>query len=220
MICKDCKKRTINSSRSKRCCDICLDKRIASQNKYHDSHLKQDLARISKSGKARKDKLKSMGLCIICGKRKATRGNQCSECSDRIKPYAEKYREENKKKVQESQKRSMAKKPELYKAIKHKTYENHKEDWYRWSRERRTRLENCEGSYTQQEWEDLLDYYGNKCLACGSTENLEADHIVPIAKKGTGYITNIQPLCRTCNRKKHTKILDFRAFGSAILEWT
>jgi len=100
------------------------------------------------------------------------------------------------------------------------TYLRHKDDWYRQRRDRRARLENCEGSYTHREWTELLNKYEGKCLQCGSTENIEADHVVPITKGGSNSIENIQPLCRRCNRKKWTKILDFRPFGRAILDWT
>ena len=36
------------------------------------------------------------------------------------------------------------------------------------------------------------------------------DHIVPIATGGIHDIINIQGLCRSCNAKKHTKVIDYR----------
>jgi 5-methylcytosine-specific restriction endonuclease McrA len=209
MKCKDCGNREIDTSRSSRCCTVCLDGRAKSQKKYNKV-----------GGKARKQKLLNSKKCVICGSGEAVAGTLCTECSIKSRKLSKKRREEFPKKVQEGQKRSMAKKPELYKHLKHLTYLRHKDDWYRQRGERRARLSNCEGSYTQTEWIELMNKYGNKCLQCGSPDNLEADHVVPIVKGGRNSIDNIQPLCRHCNRSKWTKILDFRPFGRAILDWT
>ena len=46
---------------------------------------------------------------------------------------------------------------------------------------------------------------GYRCRHCGSTENLEIDHIQPIARGGKSTIDNLQTLCRNCNKFKDTK---------------
>lgn len=53
--------------------------------------------------------------------------------------------------------------------------------------------------------------YGEKCLCCGSTENIQLDHIIPIHKDGENKIDNLQPLCKSCNVSKGTKIVDYRS---------
>jgi hypothetical protein len=75
----------------------------------------------------------------------------------------------------------------------------------------------AEGSYTTQEWIDLREKYDNRCLCCGRHQSeldrtLERDHIVPLSKHGTNWISNIQPLCHDCNGMggKGTKIIDYR----------
>lgn len=46
----------------------------------------------------------------------------------------------------------------------------------------------------------------NRCRYCGSTRNLEVDHIIPISKGGKSTPDNLQTLCHKCNVKKGTDI--------------
>lgn len=70
-----------------------------------------------------------------------------------------------------------------------------------------------EGSFhTWGEWETLKKQYNWTCPCCGKSEpeiNLTEDHIVPLSKGGSDNIENIQPLCLSCNLKKHTKIIKY-----------
>jgi 5-methylcytosine-specific restriction endonuclease McrA len=70
---------------------------------------------------------------------------------------------------------------------------------------RRARERDAEGEFTASEWSALKEKYENRCALCGSEEKLTIDHIVPLAKGGSNYISNIQPLCGRCNRTKGTK---------------
>jgi hypothetical protein len=44
------------------------------------------------------------------------------------------------------------------------------------------------------------------CVQCGSQENLEFDHIIPIARGGSSTERNLQLLCEACNRAKSATI--------------
>jgi hypothetical protein len=45
-----------------------------------------------------------------------------------------------------------------------------------------------------------------KCARCGSRENLEYDHIVPVSKGGSNTVRNVELLCESCNRQKGDRI--------------
>ena len=58
-----------------------------------------------------------------------------------------------------------------------------------------------------QDVQDLVwNRDGGKCVLCGSQENLEFDHIIPISKGGANTYRNLQLLCQNCNRSKSDKI--------------
>lgn len=85
-------------------------------------------------------------------------------------------------------------------------------DLSHYRRKRRNLKFNAGGSHTLGEWETLKIQYNFICPACKRSEpeiKLTEDHITPISKGGSDNIENIQPLCRSCNAKKHTKIIKF-----------
>ncbi len=45
-----------------------------------------------------------------------------------------------------------------------------------------------------------------KCVNCGSRQNLEYDHIIPVSQGGSSTVRNIELLCEQCNRSKGKKI--------------
>jgi 5-methylcytosine-specific restriction endonuclease McrA len=55
---------------------------------------------------------------------------------------------------------------------------------------------------SKQQREETLKKYGGKCVICGSTENLQIDHIIPVISNGTNDADNLQVLCKACNTSK------------------
>jgi 5-methylcytosine-specific restriction endonuclease McrA len=75
----------------------------------------------------------------------------------------------------------------------------------------RHRRRTAEGSFTITEWDVLCERYGNRCLACGRVDlPLTIDHVIPLSKGGTNWITDVQPLCKSCNSAKGDRIIDYR----------
>lgn len=77
----------------------------------------------------------------------------------------------------------------------------------RWARKR-----GALGSHTFGDWETLKAQYNWTCPACKKSEpeiKLTQDHIIPLSKSGSDNIENIQPLCKSCNSRKSTKIIKF-----------
>jgi len=78
------------------------------------------------------------------------------------------------------------------------------------SHRRRAIIKNA-GSYTAEEWNDLLARYNYTCLCCGRVDRpLTADHVIPLSLGGSNSIDNIQPLCQRCNSTKGIRYIDYR----------
>lgn len=60
------------------------------------------------------------------------------------------------------------------------------------------------GRHTFAEWEDLKRRAKHRCVKCRKRKPLTRDHIIPLCLGGSDEITNIQPLCMSCNCRKHT----------------
>ena len=150
-----------------------------------------------------------------------------------IKPWQGKHRSEaTKKKIRETNKRKGIKPPITHrKGDKNPAWkggvskkDNYKSEYankywrknrakkYWQNLQRRIKRLKAEGSHTLGEWELLKRQYGYCCPSCGKCEPkiiLTEDHIIPLSKGGSDYIDNIQPLCKSCNAKKHTKIIKY-----------
>ena len=49
--------------------------------------------------------------------------------------------------------------------------------------------------------------YSSCCAFCGTKDKITMDHIIPISRSGNHSIGNLQPLCRSCNSSKKSKLV-------------
>jgi 5-methylcytosine-specific restriction endonuclease McrA len=64
---------------------------------------------------------------------------------------------------------------------------------------------------------DLRRLSRSRCLACGSSEDLHVDHLIPLAREGSTHgIGNLISLCRPCNSSKsHLLWIEWKYSGRA-----
>jgi 5-methylcytosine-specific restriction endonuclease McrA len=179
-----------------------------------------------------------MKPCTSCGrefsednfyavKRKGVFERFMSICKECAKAKQKRYREANPEKARDSKNRSVAKRKDYYlkKAYEWRdaNRERYLENQRRYTREVRVydknkclqwvhkRRDRMRGVVNPAEWRALVEQYDGKCLCCGRDDlKMTMDHVIPIIKGGPHLISNIQPLCMPCNRRKGQQVVDYR----------
>jgi 5-methylcytosine-specific restriction endonuclease McrA len=141
--------------------------------------------------------------------------------------YGKAYRQTHPEKVVEQNRKKRAANPELYRAHSRNQYyrnkvraleirkryrDAHPEVSREAVRRRRKRLKEQFGiTYVPRRLARLvLGVCGTLCLKCGTSGPITIDHVIPISRGGTNDPSNLQPLCDSCNKKKHTATADYR----------
>lgn len=76
---------------------------------------------------------------------------------------------------------------------------------------RRAKKANAQGTFTADDWKQRLAYHSYRCVYCGVEKHetpegwLSCDHMIPLAKGGTNWPSNLVPACRSCNSSKGPK---------------
>lgn len=113
---------------------------------------------------------------------------------EQAKANCDKWRHNNREKARESVRDWAARNPERAKEVKRASQTN-----------RRSREMVNGGCVTGADILALFERFDSRCAKCGDTERIEIDHIMPVARGGTNSPSNLQLLCKPCNRSKSDK---------------
>ena len=92
-----------------------------------------------------------------------------------------------------------------YSKIRHAVWRSKNRDAARSHVRKRRELLKLAGELSVESLKSRLDYYGWKCIYCGSSDKLEVEHRIPLSRGGTNLPANLVPACKSCNCKKGTK---------------
>lgn len=154
-----------------------------------------------------------MKTCTKCGETKALEEfsrydkaadgklSNCKVCSNRAsKAWREKNREADRARKREyyaNNREQVKSQNAAYKAARRDQYNGY-------HHQRRTRkADNGVYLVTDRDYRRILE---SPCVACGSTKNIQVDHIIPIARGGRHCVGNLQALCGSCNASKGAKL--------------
>ncbi|GIG62944.1 hypothetical protein Lfu02_73160 [Longispora fulva] len=88
-----------------------------------------------------------------------------------------------------------------------KAWKDRNPDRVNWhTRKRRNRIVAAIGSHTDREWREMLRRHAGRCAYCGK-QAVERDHVVPLTRGGSDFVSNLLPACRGCNCSKNNKLL-------------
>lgn len=143
------------------------------------------------SSKFGPDKRNSTGLQSWCRKCIAARQ------AERVKQNPEERARRNEQSI-ESRKRN----PDSTRARNKQTQETY--------RKRHPNRIKARGRTAYQLRDRLLGLF-NRCMACGTDQDLTIDHVIALGQPGaTNDPSNLQVLCRSCNTRKGDQTTDYR----------
>lgn len=70
---------------------------------------------------------------------------------------------------------------------------------------REAKLKRLPSTLTKEQWDATFKHFDYSCAYCGSKEQIEQEHFVPLAKGGEFTHNNIIPACKSCNCSKQDR---------------
>jgi hypothetical protein len=167
-----------------------------------------------------------MKKCLLCGNRKyyslfhKNKNGQlglaeyCKMCrseqetkryiknKDEIKAKVIKYQKLNADKVNENHRKWRKLNPEKVKLHTKKWSDKNKELLKVIYAVRNRKRTQAEGDFVKRLLLDKLEYWGYKCWICNGSYTA-IDHVKPLSRGGSNWLSNLRPICGSCNSRKH-----------------
>lgn len=120
---------------------------------------------------------------------------------DRVRAASNRWKERNPERVRAYSKKYWRENAELEKARREAWMtRNPGVDAY-YSRLRRDRKRGAQGDCSFSQLQARWDFYGGRCWMCGTAADT-IDHVIPLARGGSEWPSNLRPACRSCNSSK------------------
>ena len=151
---------------------------------------------------------------------KSGRSSQCKLCRTSV---IVKWQAKNMEKVLSASRRWKENNRAHTRAYASQYHQSHKDernaylrDWYKrnpgmykiYRQLRDARKRGASGEFTPEQLQARITFYGGRCYLCGCDwyalpkEDQTIDHVIPLAKGGSNWPSNLRPACRSCNSKK------------------
>lgn len=164
-----------------------------------------------------------MKICSKCGveqnlgefhRDRRTSDGRRADCATCDNARRKQYYQNNKEKVKATAHKWQEENPEKARAAWRRYYRNHKEECQtrhkKWWKDNPDKTAAYDAKKRTAGWLGSIPV-GPCCVSCGTVENLERDHIIPVAGGGITVLDNIQTLCTFCNSAKGAFEFSFEA---------
>lgn len=124
-----------------------------------------------------------------------------------LKAKSKKYRDNHPGWASKNGQKNYQKNREYYQKKNKEWMRNNPEARRAIKQNRRAREQNAEGKYTANDVLELLERQKGKCVYCSASlaKKYHVDHILPLARGGSNWPSNLQLLCQKCNLHKHAR---------------
>ncbi|UPT53098.1 HNH endonuclease [Synechococcus phage Yong-M3-232] len=139
---------------------------------------------------------------LVEGRRRYREANK-----ERINRNLRKWQAENAEEISRRRSARYAERVDEMRARNRRNYEKNPELFKASARNRKARLRAAEGRHTAADIAAIYEAQKGRCAYCkASLKNARhVDHIVPLAKGGSNWPSNLQLLCPPCNMAKRDK---------------
>lgn len=164
-------------------------------------------------------------------------GGYSSQCKKCRSPIINRWQKSNYQNVLMASRKWKKNNREHVQAYSSRYHQDHKEErnaylrgWYRrnpgmykiYRQQRDARERGAAGSFTPEQLQARIDFYGGRCYLCGCNwyllpkEDQTIDHVIPLIQGGSQWPANLRPACRSCNSSKGRSNISGLSTGASV----